>query len=98
VNILITSANSAAAHQLKNKLNIDNVILGDYLELPEFMVQSGKMLQLPNPRSNSYSHEILTLCLDKGITKLYPLRKEELALLREAQQLFTEYNIEICSL
>ena len=95
MNILITSANSVAAHQLKNKLNADNVILGDYMELPEFMVQSGKMIRLPNPGSMAYSHEILTLCLDKNIEKIYPLREEEAVLLKEAKQLFNEYNIEI---
>ena len=95
MNILITSANSVAAHQLKNKLNADNVILGEYMDLPEFMVQSGKMLRLPNPTSMAYSHEVLTLCLDKNIGKIYPLREEEAALLKEAEQLFKEYNIEI---
>jgi hypothetical protein len=95
VNILITSANSVAAHQLKNKLNADHVILGDYMDLPEFMVQSGKMVLLPNPKSNAYSHEILTLCLDKNIGSIYPLREEEATLLKEAEQLFKEYNIDI---
>lgn len=95
MNILITSANSAAAHQLKNKLNADNIILGDYLDLPGFMVQSGKMMQLPNPASGSYNHEMLTLCLDKNIEEIYPLREEEAVLLKEAEQLFKEYNIEI---
>ena len=95
MNILITSANSVAAHQLKNKLNADNVILGDYMELPEFMVQSGKMIRLPDPASMAYSHEVLTLCLDKNIGRIYPLREEEAMLLKEAEQLFNEYNIEI---
>ena len=65
------------------------------MELPEFMVQSGKMVRLPNPASMAYSHEILTLCLDKNIDKIYPLREEETVLLKEAEQLFKEYNIEI---
>ena len=65
------------------------------MDLPEFMVQSGKMLRLPNPTSMAYSHEVLTLCLDKNIGKIYPLREEEAALLKEAEQLFKEYNIEI---
>lgn len=95
MNILITSANSAAAHQLKSKLNADNVIFGDYMDLPEFMVRSGKMLRLPNPTSAAYNHEMLTLCLDKNIEKIYPLREEEATLLKEAEQLFKEYNIEI---
>lgn len=95
MNILITSANSVAAHQLRNKLNADNVILGDYMDLPEFMLQLGKMIRLPNPASMAYSHEVLTLCLDKNIDRIYPLREEEAVLLKEAEQLFNEYNIEI---
>jgi hypothetical protein len=95
VSILITSANSAAAYQLKSKLNVDEVILGDYEELPALMLKSGKMIQLPNPKSASYSHQILTLCLDRGIKTVYPLREEEAILLKEAEQLFREYDINI---
>lgn len=95
MSILITSANSAAAYQLKSKLNVDEVILGDYEELPALMLKSGKMIQLPNPKSASYSHQMLTLCLDKGIQTVYPLREEEAILLKEAEQLFKEYDINI---
>jgi hypothetical protein len=95
VSILITSANSATAYQLKGKLNADQVILGDYEELPVLMLKSGKMIQLPSPKSASYSHQMLTLCLDKGIEVIYPLREEEAVLLKEAEQLFKEYNIDI---
>jgi hypothetical protein len=95
VSILITSANSAAAYQLKTKLNADQVILGDYEELPALMLKSGKMIQLPNPKFASYSHQMLTLCLDKGIEAVYPLREEEAVLLKEAEQLFKEYDINI---
>jgi len=95
VSTLITSANSAAAYQLKSKLNADEVILGDYEELPALMVKSGKIIQLPNPKSASYSHQMLTLCLDKGIQTVYPLREEEATLLKESDQLFREYDINI---
>ncbi len=95
MSILITSANSAAAYQLKSKLNVDEVILGDYEELPALMVKSGAMIKLPSPKSASYSHQMLTLCLDKGIQTVYPLREEEAILLKEAKQLFKEYDINI---
>ena len=95
MSILITSANSADAYQLKSKLNADNIILGDYEELPALMLKSGKMIQLPNPKSASYSHQMLTLCLDKGIQTIYPLREEEAILLKESEQLFNEYEINI---
>lgn len=95
MSILITSANSSYAYQVKNKLNADDIILGDYEELPALMLNSGKMIKLPDPKSASYSHQMLTLCLDKGIETVYPLREEEAVLLKEAEQLFNEYGITI---
>jgi len=93
--VLITAANSAEAYRLKNKLSRDEVILGDYLELPAFMLRSANMVQLPHPDSTAYAHQMLTLCLDKQIDKLYAIREEEAVLLNEAKQLFSEYGIEI---
>jgi hypothetical protein len=95
VNTLITSANSAEAHRLKNKLSSVDIILGDYLDLPAFMLSSANMIRLPNPASIAYAHEMLTLCLDKNIDTVYALRKEEQELLKESEQLFNEYNIRI---
>jgi hypothetical protein len=92
---LITAATSSQAYQLKNKLGGDNILLGDYLDLPEMMISSGKMIKLPNPASTSYAHQMLTLCLDKQISAVYALRDEEQKLLKEAEQLFKEYGIEI---
>ncbi len=95
MSILITAAASAESYQLKGKLDRDDIVLGDFMELPELMVKSGKMIKLPNPASGAYSHQMLTLCLDKNIDTIYPLRKEEQSLLMEAGQLFEEYGIEI---
>lgn len=93
--ILITEASSVQAHQLKNKFTADEVILGDYHDLPQFMLKSGKMVQLPNPQSTSYAHQMLTFCLDNAIDKVYALDGQEAALLAEATQLFKEYSIDI---
>jgi len=95
MNILITAANSAEAHRLKNQLNTENIILGDYLELPAFMLKSANMIKLPNPASPSYTHEMLTLSLDKEINTIYALRDEEMKLLEKSKQLFNEYGIEV---
>jgi hypothetical protein len=95
MNTLITAANSAEAYKLKNKLNPANIILGDYLELPDFMLTNANMIRLPNPNSIAYVHEMLTLCLDKQIDTIYPLREFELTLLNEAESLFSEYGIRI---
>ncbi|RYY34081.1 MAG: hypothetical protein EOP46_14545 [Sphingobacteriaceae bacterium] len=92
---LVTAATSPRAHRIKNNLDTDNVLLGDYLDMPDFMVQSGKMIRLPNPSSASYAHQMLTLCLDSDINVVYPLNKDEALLLNEAILLFDEYGIEI---
>ena len=94
MNTLITAANSAQAYRLKNKLNPAKVILGDYLDLPAFMLTSLNMIRLPSPESIAYTHEMLTLCIDKQITTIYALREEE-KVLQTAEQLFNEYGITI---
>ena len=91
MNILITAATSAKAHWLKKHLRADNIILGDYQDLPAFM----QIVKLPNPTSLSYAHEMLTLCLDKGVEVVYALHEEEQKPLSEAKQLFAEYGIVI---
>lgn len=93
--ILITKATSSEAHRLKSKLNAADVLLGDHVELPDFMLKSGTMIRLPKPEADTYTHEMLTLCLDNNITKLYALGDEEYKVLIIAVQLFNEYGIEI---
>lgn len=95
VNILITAANSAPAYKLKNLLNSDAVIMGDYMDLPDFMLKPGKLICLPNPTSASYTHEMLTLCLDMGVGTVYVFREQEAAPLLQSETLFNEYNIKI---
>ena len=92
---LITAASSAEAYRLKSKLGSADIILGDYQELPAFMLKQANMISLPNPKSIAYAHEMLTLCLDKQIDTVYAMRDEETALLSEAKQLFEEYGIRI---
>lgn len=91
MNVLITAATSAEAHRLKNQLTGDNIILGDYLELPAFM----QIVKLPNSASPSYTHEMLTLCLDREVGAIYALGDEEYRNLRTAEQLFIEFGIEL---
>jgi hypothetical protein len=95
--ILITSATSAQAYQLKSKLNNPNTILGDYAELPATMLKAGNMITLPKPTDPSYAHKMLTLSLDNQIEAIYALQSAELNLLNEAGLLFKEYGITILS-
>ncbi|OOQ61880.1 hypothetical protein [Mucilaginibacter pedocola] len=93
--VLITAAASAGAHKLKNKLNAWQILLGDHADLPDFMVKNMGLLKLPNPSSASYQHEMLTLCLDRGIEAVYALNTQEFEQLRQSELLFKEYNIDI---
>ena len=92
---LITAAASASAYSLKNRLNVDKVLLGDYMELPDILLQSGKVIKLPDPRNPSYTHQMLALCLDKNINTIYALHEAEKELLLSSKQLFHEYDITI---
>lgn len=92
---LITAASSAEAYQLKNSINASSVLLGDYEDLPELMIKSGKMLKLPNPQQDTYPHLMLALCLDYQIETVYTLRAQEAEALAPAMQLFAEYGIEL---
>lgn len=94
---LITAATTAQAHKLKNGLHNERVILGDYLDLPQFMLKNADVVRLPNPASTSYAHEMLTLCLDKQIDKIFVLKEEEQQQLKVGKQLFTEFGILVLS-
>lgn len=93
--ILITTAASAQAYQLKAKLNGNEVLLGDYAELPATMLKAGSMIVLPNPADASYAHKMLTLSLDNQIEAIYALQAMEFKLLGEAELLFNEYGIKL---
>lgn len=93
--ILITGASSAKAYQLKNSLNATGIVLGDYAELPAPMLKAGNMVKLPNPADASYSHKMLTFCLDNQVGTIYALGMDEWMLLNEAAQLFKEYGITV---
>ena len=91
--MLITSATLAAAHKLKNKLVSNDVLLGDYADLPHFMLKN--IIKLPDPATDTYIHQMLKICLDNDIEALYPLTSAEIKLLLTSEQLFKEYNINI---
>lgn len=93
--ILITGASMAKAYRLKNTLPATDVLLGDYLDLPEVMIKSGQMIKLPNPQTESYPHQMLALCLDYGFDTVYVLHADEMRALAPSDQLFNEYGIKL---
>ena len=95
MSILITSGTSAKAHRLKTLLSTEKIILGDHADIPAFMLQPGKMIKLPNPASDTYTHEMLTIGLVNNIKQLYVVDQQEYHILALATQLFDEYGIQI---
>ncbi|QQL50968.1 ATP-grasp domain-containing protein [Mucilaginibacter ginkgonis] len=94
--VLITCALGAQAHQLKKTMPIDTeIILGDYADVPEVMIKSKQIIQLPSPAGPSYQHQMLALCLDNRVDAVYPLDAKEFNALAESEQLFAEYGISI---
>ena len=93
MSVLITCALGADAYKFKKQLFDPSIILGDYAEVPDLMIKSGQIIKLPSPSGASYQHEMLTLCLDKGISHVYPLSDMERIALSESDQLFAEYGI-----
>jgi hypothetical protein len=90
---LITAASTAQAYRLQKQLDGTPVLLGDYTDLPEIMVKSGKMIKLPVPQDDTYPHQMLGLCLDYEVNTVYLLREQEAHALMQATQLFAEYGI-----
>ena len=63
--------------------------------MPTLMLTAGNMVKLPNPADASYSHKMLTFCMDNQVDIIYALGTDEWTLLNEAGQLFKEYGITI---
>ncbi|MEY5069854.1 MAG: hypothetical protein RLZ47_1716 [Bacteroidota bacterium] len=87
--VLLTGAATAAAFSAKSKAANLDLILGDYEPLPSI----ANFLILPSPSSASYVHQLLNLCLSKGISMIYPIRRAELEALSNYVSLFAEYGI-----
>ncbi len=93
--ILITGASTAKAYQLKNRLKNQQVILGDYEEIPDLLLLSGSLIKIANPNTSNYLQQMVTICLDHDISGIYPLKEMEIKLLNAAKPLFEDYNIQV---
>lgn len=92
---LITAASHAAAYKLERVLNFQGSVLADYQELPQFKFSGKRFVKIPQGNSASYAHELLNICLDGGIDKVFPLYSDEILPLAQARQLFYEYGISV---
>lgn len=90
--VLITAGLSPEAHRLKRILNIDEVVFSDESPLPEIPGSAGLVI---SGSSSSFVHEILKACLDRHISRVYPLKMTEIVELSKARALFAEYNVSL---
>ncbi|MFA6945039.1 MAG: hypothetical protein WC220_03975 [Pedobacter sp.] len=91
--VLITAAAYAAAFKLERMLNTSEVYFGEQVDMPAI---SGKVfLRLPGALTSSFTSEMLKICLDHGITDVFPLKSDEVVELSKARQLFEEYGIRL---
>ncbi|WP_256009472.1 hypothetical protein [Desertivirga xinjiangensis] len=96
MNVLITGASGAQAYKLEKEISeTHNIIFADSVDLPAVMLKSRKFIKIPEVSSASFSHQLLTTCLDLDIRRVFPLRKLEIRALAEARQLFDEYGIRV---
>ncbi len=93
--ILITAASHAVCYKVERLLGLPDVFLGDHELLPEIKAHDKKFVKIPRGSSATYAHELLSLALDAGITKIFPLYTDEIYPLASTRQLFSEYQISI---
>lgn len=96
MNILITAASSSLAYRLEKELDYaSSVVFADAVDLPASLFKNRTYVRIPDEKSTSFAHILLSKCLDLDIQQIFPLRKFELLALEESRLLFEEYGITI---
>jgi len=91
--VLITAAANSAAFRLERILDTPEVYFADQSSLPS--IPGKKFLKIPAASSNSFTHEVLKICLDHHINEIYPLKRDEMTELSSSRQLFEEFGINL---
>lgn len=91
--ILITAASFSMAYKLERFLNESEVYFAEQIEMPA--ISGKRFLRIPDVSSPIFTSELLKLCLDNQIVKIFPLKQAEIEELSKADQLFKEYGINI---
>jgi len=89
--VLITAGLSPQAYRLQRILHVSDVVFADNSQLPG--IPGISTLVIPTHDSASFVHEMLKACLDHKITKVYPLKLDEVMQLSRARALFSEYEV-----
>ncbi|MDP2413697.1 hypothetical protein [Daejeonella sp.] len=91
--ILITAASFSLAYKLEQSLNESEVYFAEHIEMPS--IPGKKFIRIPEASSPIFTSELLKICIDNQIVKIYPLKEAEIKELSKAKQLFIEYGINI---
>lgn len=91
--ILITAASYSLAYKLERSLNESEVYFADQIEMP--LIPGKRFIRIPDASSSIFTSEMLKVCLDNHIIKIFPLKAAEIKELAKADQLFQEYGINI---
>lgn len=73
----------------------DNIVFGDSEAFPDFLIKSGRYLNLPKTTNASYAHEMLSQALDNSFDVIVPLTQDEIKQLAVCRDLFEEYGIHV---
>ena len=93
--IIITAGTGAEAQSNAKNYPDARIIFADSRPVPEVLVKMGKYVQLPDPESPAFIHELLKCCLDHGADTIVLLSEREQALLQPQKLLFEEYSIQL---
>lgn len=93
--MLITQGMHPLAQRLSKRLGSWQPVFGIDGEFPLALANNEKYMQLPTAAAVAYEHQLLKICLDRGIDLLLPLGKTEQELLSNTKRLFEEYGIAV---
>jgi len=92
---LITGGKSAQALKLLKAFSGDQVILGDYGDMPSFVSSQYQLMDLGPRNDDTIAHNLLNACLDQEADRLLPIYSFELEAVSKSAVLFEEFNIHV---
>ncbi|MFC3196756.1 hypothetical protein ACFOET_03935 [Parapedobacter deserti] len=95
--VLITQGTRPFAQRVAKLMSpiSGQVLFGSSDDVPNVLLRTGSYLKIPQVNAPAFIHEVLKVCLDRGINTLLPLGIHELYPMAEAQQLFSEYSVAV---
>jgi hypothetical protein len=92
---LITGGKSAQALKILKAFTNDQVLLGDYGDMPSFASTQYQFVSLGEKNEETIAHTLLNACLDQEADRLLPLYQFELEAVMRSSILFKEFNIHV---